>query len=192
MGSSYFMLTIDFNEYMAYDRFNSIMQFHTFEAPDGKRKETDLLYQFRGYLDAFNKVLARSMEPGRYPCVDESMNQSLDCDLPNLKKIPRKHHPIGQEFKALVNENTSCILQLDTASDPVKKKYDDMNRNLIATLKRLTEPWFSSGRTIIADPWFGSLETISALAKHGLFAIMQVTKRRHWPPGMSRMNVVGF
>jgi hypothetical protein len=41
MGSSSFVLTIDFNEYMVYDRSNSIMQFHVLEVPDGKHKETD-------------------------------------------------------------------------------------------------------------------------------------------------------
>jgi hypothetical protein len=97
------------------------------------------MYQIRGYLDAFDRVLARSMVPRRYICVDESMNQWLGCDLLNLKNIPRKSLPIGQEFRTLANEDTSCSLQLDTVSDPVKKGYDGTGRNLIATLKRLTE-----------------------------------------------------
>jgi hypothetical protein len=190
MGSSSFMLIIDFNEYMVYDRFNSTTQFHVFEAPDGKRKETDPLYQSRCYLDAFNKALVRLMEPGRYLCVDKSINQWLDCDFPNLKKIPRKPYPIGQEFKALMGKITSYILQLDTVSDSVKKKYDDMDRNLISTLKRLTKSWFSSCRPIIADSWFDSPEMISTLAKHGLFAIMQITKKRYWPRDMPKINIL--
>jgi hypothetical protein len=68
------MLTIDFNEYMTYDRFNVIMQFHILEVPDGKH-QADPLYRIRSYLDAFNEILARSMELGRYLCADESVNQ---------------------------------------------------------------------------------------------------------------------
>ena len=39
--------------------------------------------------------MAASLEPGRYLVVDESMNQWLGVGMLNLKKIPRKPHPIG-------------------------------------------------------------------------------------------------
>jgi hypothetical protein len=107
-----------------------------------------------------------------------------------LKKIPRKPHPIGQEFKALEDESISFILQLDTISNSVKKKHGDIDRHLIGTLKRLTKPWLSSGRIIIADSWFGSPEMGSTLAKHDLFMIMKVTKRNHWFLGKPRVKIL--
>lgn len=46
------------------------------------------------------------MEPGRYMCVGESMNQWRGQGMPNLKKIPRKPHPIGQEYKTIADNVT--------------------------------------------------------------------------------------
>ncbi|KAG2211228.1 hypothetical protein INT47_006348 [Mucor saturninus] len=190
MGSSHLMPNINFTEYMEYDRFFAILRVHVFEVPSGAQQLLDPLYQIRRFLDAFNKTLAKALTPGRYLCVDESMNQWLGSGMPNLKKVPRKPHPIGQEFKTLADHDTYCIVQLDTVSDPAKKKYDDVDRNLIATLKRLCEPWFFSGRTIIGDSWFGSPEMTCVLLDHGLHSIMQVAKRMYWPRGMPRNDII--
>jgi hypothetical protein len=136
-------------------------------------------------LEAFNNNLAATMHPGAYLVIDESMNQWLGCGMPNLKKVPRKPHPIGQEFKTIADCHTNCILRLDTVSDPCPKRFDGPNVPiLVATVKRLCEPWFSSGRTIVADSWFGKPEMIKMLLDHGLYSIMQVVKRAYWPRGM--------
>lgn len=37
----------------------------------------------------------------------------------------------------------------------MRKEFDDVDTNLIATVKRLCKHWFSTGRTIIVDSWFG-------------------------------------
>lgn len=131
------------------------------------------------------------MNPGAYLVIDESMNQWLGCGMPNIKKVPRKPHPIGQEFKTIADCHTNCILRLDTVSDPCLKKFDGPNvAKLVATVKRLCEPWFSSGRTIIADSWFGKPEMVTMLQDHGLFSIMQVVKRAYWPRGMPRHDMM--
>jgi len=130
---------------------------HIFARPDAQLTSQDSLYQIRGYLDAFNANLADALSPGRYLCVDESMNQWLGHGMPNLKKIPRKPHPVGQEFKTVADAKTCCIIRLDLTGDSVVKEFDDQySMKTIATVCRLMSPWFSSGRTIIADSWFGS------------------------------------
>jgi hypothetical protein len=144
------------------------------------------LYQTRSFLDAFNANLADSMTPGKHLCIDESMCQWLGKDMPNVKNVPRKPHPIGQEYKTLADSDTYCILRLDFVSDSYKKKFDDTDRNLVATVKRLSEPWFHSGRTLIADSWFGSPELQEEMYSCGLYSIMQVCKRRYWPRGMPK------
>lgn len=78
----------------------------------------------------------------------------------------------------------------DTVSDPCKKKYDDEERDIIATLLRLCEPWFYSGRTIIGDSWFGSPELAIKFRDRGLYSIMQVVKRAYWPKGMPRQDII--
>lgn len=62
-----------------------------------------------------------------------------------------------------------------------KKKFSDNYMPTVATMLRLTEPWFNSGRTIIADSWFGSVNARVTLYRYGLYSILQIKKRRYWP-----------
>jgi hypothetical protein len=113
--------------------------------------------------------MAKCLIPGKYLVIDESMIQWLGTGMPNLKKVPRKPHPIGQEFKTLADHHTFCILQMDTVSDPKLKEYDDDPgmRKLTATIKRLVKPWFGSGRTVITDSWFGSPDMTTIVIRFG-------------------------
>ncbi|KAG0177799.1 hypothetical protein DFQ28_004134, partial [Apophysomyces sp. BC1034] len=81
-----YVLNIDFTEFMEMDRFDSIGQMHVFVAPDGQRSHGDALYQPRSFLTAFNDHMVHTMAPGRYMCIDESMNQWLGMGMPNIKK----------------------------------------------------------------------------------------------------------
>lgn len=119
------------------------------------------------------------------------MNQWLGHGMPNLKKIPRKPHPVGQEFKTVADAKTCCIIRLDLTGDSVVKEFDDQySMKTIATVCRLMSPWFSSGRTIIADSWFGSPTMVRAMKNHGLYSIMQVKKKRYWPRGMPDRDIL--
>lgn len=191
-GSSHFMMSINFSRYMSFKRFNDIMRMHCFEVHSAEKQQLDPLYQIRSTIDAFNSHMAACLEPGKYLVIDESMNQWLGVGMPNLKKVPRKPHPIGQEFKTLADHHTFCIVRMDTVGDPKPKEYDNDAgmRKLTATVKRLVKPWFGSGRTVIADSWFGSPEMTTMLSNLGLYSIMQVTKRRYWPRGMPTTDIV--
>lgn len=191
-GNSHFTMSIDFSEYMSYKRFNDILRMHVFEVPSREKQVLDPLYQIRTTIEAFNSHMPNCLVPGKYLVVDESMNQWLGTGMPNVKKVPRKPHPIGQEFKTLADHHTYCILRMDTVSDPKDKEYDNDSgmRKLTATIKRLVKPWFGSGRTVIADSWFGSPEMTMMLSELGLYSIMQVTKRRYWPRGMPSTDIV--
>lgn len=136
-------------------------------------------------MKAYNSNLVSALTPGRYLCVDESMNQWLGHGMPNLKKIPRKPHSIGQEFKTVADVKTCCIIQLDFSGDTCQRDFDDVHKlKTVASVCRLTRPWFYSGRTIIADSWFGSPAMVRAMKEYGLFSIMQVKKRSYWPRNM--------
>lgn len=191
-GNSHFSMNVDFNQYMCFKRFNVIMQMHVFEQYSVEKQRRDPLYQIRSTIDAFNKHMTKCVIPGKYLVVDESMNQWLGTGMPNVKKVPRKPHPIGQEFKTLADHHSFCILRMDTVSDPCPKEYDNDPgmRKLTATIKRLVKPWFGSGRTVIADSWFGSPGMTAMLSSLGLYSIMQVAKRRYWPRGMPATDVV--
>jgi hypothetical protein len=192
LGNSHFQISINFTSYMPMKRFNDIMRMHVFEVPSKEKQVNDPLYQIRSTLNAFNDHMKDCLTPGKHLVIDETMNQWLGVGMPNLKKVPRKPHPTGQEFKSLADYYTSAIIRLDTVSDPRPKEYDNEPgmRNLLATVKRLVKPWFNSGRTIIADSWFGSPEMVSMLNELGLYSIMQVTKRKYWPRGMPSTDII--
>ncbi|OAD09196.1 hypothetical protein MUCCIDRAFT_159352 [Mucor lusitanicus CBS 277.49] len=177
-GSSHFTMSVNFKQYMSYWRFEDIMRMHTFEVPSIERKQADPLYQIRSTIKIFNEHMARCVVPGKYLVIDESMHQWLGERMPNLKKVPQKPHPIGQEFKTLADHHSYCILQMDTVSDPLPKEFDndlDMKK-LTAAVKQLVKPWIGSGRTVIADSWFGSPDMISMLtSNNGLHYTMKKT-----------------
>ena len=191
-GTSYFLLSIDFSDYMSVRRFDEITRMQCFEMPSLARQREDPLYQIRDLLAALNEHLVGCLEPCKYLVVDESMNQWLGIGMPNVKKVPRKPHPIGQEFKSIADYHTNCILQLDTQCDDFPKEFDDLYgaRSNLGTVKRLVKPWFFSGRTVTADSWFGSLNVVDMLMSVGLFAIMMVVKRRAWPRGLPRQPTI--
>ena len=187
-GKSHFSVNVDFNQYMSMTRFFDIMRLHTIEKPSLQRRREDALYQIRGLLASFNVQLANALVPSKYLVVDESMNQWYGKDVPNMKKVPRKPHSIGQEFKTLGDHHTKCILQLDPDCDNFQKEFDAEYglRTTVATVKRLVKPWFHSGRTVIADSWFGGIKMVDMLKSVGLYAIMMIVKRRGWPRGLPR------
>ncbi|SAL95656.1 hypothetical protein, partial, partial [Absidia glauca] len=153
--------------------------------------KADPLYQPRSFLTAYNNHVATTMRPGRHMCVDESMNQWLGEGMPNLKKVPRKPHSIGQEYKTIADNVTCIIMRMDFCGDPLQRKpRPNEDRSIVATVKRLTEPWHYSGRVIVADSWFGSPEMAWKLMAVGLHSIMQVCKRLYWPKGMPAADIV--
>ncbi|KAI7878123.1 uncharacterized protein EV154DRAFT_525187 [Mucor mucedo] len=66
----------------------------------GTSKYRSSKYQLRSYLKAFNNRLAETMRPGRYMCVDELMDKWLKNRMP---KVPKKFHPIGQEYERIMS-----------------------------------------------------------------------------------------
>ncbi|RHZ53471.1 hypothetical protein Glove_441g18 [Diversispora epigaea] len=175
-------VSLGFGQYMSHRRFRDIVKFLTLT--DTPIDDNDPFYFARKFHNEFNENLAKAITPGSILCIDESMCQwmgKIDKG-PFQRKIPRKPHPIGCEFKTMADARTNLFLQLDPVEPPEyssKKKFAEHSAT-IATMLRLTEPWFSSGRTIIADSWFGSVKACTTLYKHGLYSILQLKKRRYW------------
>lgn len=175
-------VALGFGQYMSHRRFRDIVKFLTLtDAP----MDDDPFHFARQFHNKFNENLSGAITPGSILCIDESMCQwmgKIDKG-PFQRKIPRKPHPIGCEFKTMADARVNLFLQLDPVEPPEhanKKKFSEYPAT-IATMLRLTEPWFNSGRTIIADSWFGSVNACTTLYKHGLYSILQLKKRRYWP-----------
>ncbi|OAD07731.1 hypothetical protein MUCCIDRAFT_104672 [Mucor lusitanicus CBS 277.49] len=90
----------------------------------------------------------------------------------------------------MADVNTCCIIRVEVSGDDQRKKFDNQFPKTIATVLRLVEPWFLSGRTVIANSWFGSPTMVRALKSYGFYSIMQVKKNRYWPRGMPANDMV--
>jgi len=99
-------------------------------------------------------------------------------------KIPRKPHPVGQEWKVLADGLTNIVIHLEPCEDKEIEKHKWFASDYGSTtgyVLRLTQPWFGSGRTIVGDSWFGSPKLCILLMQNGLYSIFHVKKRRGWP-----------
>lgn len=74
------------------------MKMHFFGVCSAEKFALDPLYHIRTTIDAFYNQSASCLTSCKYVVIDESMNQWLGVGIPNVKKVPRRPHPIGQEF----------------------------------------------------------------------------------------------
>ncbi|CAG8620147.1 2259_t:CDS:1 [Ambispora leptoticha] len=178
-------ILLTFGQYMPHQRFRKIIKYLKL-TDDVSEDNDDPFYFARQFHDAFNENLKMAVSPSTYLCIDESMCQWMGkVDKgPFQQKIPRKPHLIGCEFKTIADAQVNLLLRLDPVEPPAyitKKKFSDQYPPTVASVLRLTEPWFRSGRTIIGDSWFGSIDTCTTLYNHGLYSILQIKKHRYWP-----------
>lgn len=84
-------------------------------------------------------------------------NGRPDKSLLILKKVPRKPHPLGHEYKTSIDSETAIIMRLVFCGDPLlRAPAPREKRTVVVRVKQLKKPLFCSGRTIVADSWFGS------------------------------------
>jgi Transposase IS4 len=91
---------LNFGRWISKRRFDAILVYLTLVL-DIDGNPTDPLHPFRGFHLAFNSNLADAVVPSTYLTVDESMCawQGKVNKMPYKKKIARKPHPVGLEFK---------------------------------------------------------------------------------------------
>ena len=54
-------------------------------------------------IDAFNQHYAEEYIPSWLNCLDESMNSWLDKFCPGFMSVPRKPHPLGNEYHSIAD-----------------------------------------------------------------------------------------
>ncbi|CAG8844442.1 4270_t:CDS:2, partial [Gigaspora margarita] len=100
------LMPFNFQRWMTLLRFEQIVSQHTLIMPHELEitSHNDPLFLVRSFTNAFNTNLIEAIIPGSVLCIDESMNSWLGIKnkIPGLCKIPRKPHPVGQEWKFLL------------------------------------------------------------------------------------------
>ncbi|CAG8837163.1 23061_t:CDS:2, partial [Gigaspora margarita] len=130
------------------------------------KKNDDPFFFAREFYNAFNDNLSNAITPEDYLCIDEFMCQ----------------------WMAIADARTNLFLCLDPVEPPefsIKKKFSNSFILTVATILRLTESWFHSGKTIITDLWFESVDACVTLFKNGLYSILQIKKCHYWPKKIS-------
>lgn len=125
--------------------------------------------------------------------------------IPHLSKIIRKPKGVGCEMKSVADSASKIMLRLEIMEGkermavrryalrtnanihPAAPNIDQYNADVLANdvykattaqTLRLLEPWFGTGRTAVGDSYFASVETLLALAKHGMY-FMGIVKTAH-------------
>lgn len=109
--------------------------------------------------------------------LDESMVRWMGRGMSGLMVILRKPTPIGLELHTLCCALSGVLVWFEVYEGKeamAKKKYNGDFPKSVALTLRMCEPFFSSGRVLIADSWFGSVACVLALFQHGIFAVMNV------------------
>ncbi|CAG8749658.1 6861_t:CDS:2, partial [Funneliformis caledonium] len=120
----------------------------------------------RQFHDEFNKNLTKAILPDPYLYMDESMCQWMGkVDKgPFQRKIPRKPHLIGCEFKALADAQINLFLRLDPAEPSecaIKKKFLDQYPATVASMLRLNIP--SDITDVLGDTYGSFVNRISKI-----------------------------
>nr|CAG8616262.1 15443_t:CDS:2 [Entrophospora candida] len=121
------LLPFNFQRWMSILRFEQIVSNHTLMMPNELEisDDNDLLFSVRSFINAFNANLIEAVIPGSVLCIDESMNSWLGIKnkIPGCRKIPRKPHPVGQEWKILADGLTNIVIHLEPCEDKEIEKH---------------------------------------------------------------------
>jgi hypothetical protein len=182
----------DFAQYgMSRHTFENILTALSFT--DESVFSVDNWRNIRPIIDGFNKRRLDVVSPGEILVVDECMSAwdginftFCHSALPHQTKIIRKPVSKGTEIKAIADGQTGILLGLDIMEGKEKqhlKRYHDQYGEGTAIVLRLSEPYKSSGRTVVADSAFASVKTLIQVENHlGLYFMGMVkTATKEYP-----------
>jgi hypothetical protein len=166
---------------MSFARFSNLSDCICCGLLPGEEEELeDRFWKVRGLFDAFNLQKNETLVAGAKLELDETMFALKGRDgrfdiLGNPAKVKIKGKPesTGLEIFSVADVSSGVFLKLELNEGRLgnsKKKYVAEEKSLqVALVKRLTEPWSGTGRTVYADSHFGSVASAVAMSEFGLF-----------------------
>eukprot|EP00966_Prymnesium_polylepis_P282143 6519500-Prymnesium_polylepis.1 len=131
----------------------------------------------RRWWDALFERFGAAIDAGYVLNPDESMIQWLGKHMPGFMSVGRKPTDKGAEVHTVCDGQSGIMVGGEVFEGAVameNAKYCDRYQKSTALTLRLCEPFFASGRIVVADSWFGSVQTALALYEHGLYSILNV------------------
>ena len=142
--------------------------------------------EVKGWFEACLAQWRTAYLPSSFITCDETMVYWVGMSSIKLMLLPRKPTPLGVMFKTATCAETGLLINAELVEgailDAGKKWREEWGATAACTM-RLCEPWFNTGRVVIADSWFGSLKTAVGLLQNGLYSVMNVKGTRKGFPG---------
>ena len=187
-------------EYMTYTRYKDItaaMRYTDIEPPPF----LDRFHDMRQMQDAFNEHYEREYSPSWLSCLDESMNPWLDKYCPGFMSVPRKPHPLGNEYHSIADGDDGKPImwrvKIQEGKDRPKddsgkwgypSKFEGKNEQtgrkftVTSTLMcEMTKPLHGTGKVVSMDSGFCVAVGIMHLHDLGVFGQALIKKRKYWP-----------
>ena len=172
-------LGMNFEKVMVCKRFERIIAFLQLSGVTGADQ------QVLDFVADVNDNFQKSVSPGSFLTLDESMVNSFHHSLKGKIKIIRKPTPIGNEIKIMADGLSNIVLNMELyeGTDLMKNKDHVQEYGATtATTLCLIRPYHGSGRRVVADSWSSSVKSAVELRKRGLFSIMLVkTAHKNFP-----------
>lgn len=166
---------------MARNRYFDIQRSLAFGQYEEDELLEDGLLPIKDFVKLFNEHREGMLSVGEYLLVDELMVpfKSRKSEWNHLQgaiavyKIKRKPKGIGLQFKGMVDCSSKIMMRLELCEGKGqgKTEFEDAVGPSAAVVMRLTQPWFKSGRVVVADSAFSSVSLAMELQKQGLHYI---------------------
>ena len=165
---------------MYFENGNAVKESNPRASTDGDRHRPT-----RRMWDAFRCSFHHAITCSWLMLVDESMVKWMGAGMPGLMVVLRKPTPIGLELHTLCCAlcGVLCWFEVYEGKELMAAKaFCDRYPRSIALTLRMVEPYFQTGRVLVADSWFGSVACALALFEHCIFCVMNVkTASKNYP-----------
>jgi hypothetical protein len=172
-----------------FDRMNECFELPTKPGT----KPDDPFFKTRFFWECLRDSFFAAVTASWLIVLDESMVKWMGHGMPGLMVILRKPTPIGLELHTLCCALCGILIWFEIYEGKTAmalKEYNDEYPKSIALTLRMVEPFFGTGRVLVADSWFGSVACAAALYSMGIFCVMNVKTATKNFPKEQMMEVV--
>ena len=163
----------------------------------------DRFHDVRKTINNFNEHYLENNTPSWISCLGESMNSFLDKFCPGIMSVPRKPHPLGNEYHRIedVDEGNPAMYRIniqegkDRPKDangkwafPSKFEGENTNTgrkytNTSSLMCEMTFPLHVTGEIVSMESGFCVTVGILHLHEHSVYGQSLIKKRKHWTKG---------
>jgi hypothetical protein len=110
--------------------------------------------------------------------------------------VPRKPHPMGNEYHTIACAVSGILYQMEMVEGKdqpreVPVQHDEQGKTA-GLLLRLTAPIWATGKVVVLDSGFCVLKAITELQKVGVYSSALIKKRRYWPKGIPGDDIKAY